>query len=75
MNPMKPDDLIRAHRAAVEVYLDISHIAASSYPELTDASREAYEVLPMLIDDCQREYDRIPEDLRPVHYLSTRRCA
>jgi len=73
MKTIPANDPVRAHRSAVEAYQDIAHVATSCYPELTDAAREAYEILPMLIDDCQRTFEAIPPDLRPLHYLSVRR--
>lgn len=60
-----------AHADCLELYNDLSSIAAGGYPmPLTEDQRAAYALLPGLIDDCERTWNAIPEDARPVHWLS-----
>ena len=63
---------IEDHREAVATYREISTFAASGYPErLTDEQRDAYSLLPTLMDDCKEKYDALPVESRPNHYLLT----
>ncbi len=70
---MTTAELLAQHRVWVETYNDVVYQACSRYPELlNDREKEAYLLLPSLIDYCRQAYSFIPEDApgRPVHYLS-----
>ena len=62
--------LVSEHREWVSAYLDTTRIAAAGYPNpLTQEQKDAYSLLPDLIDECKKSYFMLPPDLRPVHYL------
>lgn len=63
--------LLSEHREWVEAYLDTTRIAAAGYPApLTQDQRDAYGLLPALIDECRKSYYMLPDEIRPIHYLS-----
>ena len=62
--------LVVAHRDAVLAYLELSMFAASGYPApLTEDQKAAYLTVPYLANECREAWDRLPVDVRPVHYL------
>jgi hypothetical protein len=65
-------DPVAVHRAAVELYREVSALASDNYPERLQPFSEqwdAYLLLPDLIDRCKENFERIPEQFRPPHYL------
>ena len=69
--PTKIEELVSEHRECVEIWTAVSHIAAACYPKLDEDARDAYGILPGLIDRCKETFDALPVENRPLHYLTT----
>ncbi len=59
------------HKGWVELYNETVRLASSTYPEmLSEEQRDAYMLLPDLIERCQESYHAIPEPDRPLHWCA-----
>jgi hypothetical protein len=57
----------------LELYNETSALAASGGPDgpLPEDRRDAYRLLPDLIERCRESWLAIPESVRSIHYLTT----
>ena len=61
---------IENHRDAVALYEEVSRIASAHYPDpLAEEQRDAYLLLPYMLNLCRDAYSLLDPDIRPVHYL------
>ena len=70
--PIPVVDLVSDHRANLDLYNTLSRVASAGYPSpLNEEQREAYMLLPQLIEDCAVSYALIPDGHvgKPAHYL------
>jgi hypothetical protein len=70
---MKRTNPIEEHRLWLEAYRERSAVAQENpfgpTAPLTEEQRQAYFALPILLDECEAAWSRIPEPERSVHYL------
>jgi hypothetical protein len=58
------------HREAVMLYREASRLASCTYPApLTEEQRDAYKLLPTLMEMCKDAWDDLDPESRSLHYL------
>jgi hypothetical protein len=61
---------INEHEENLMLYREASRIASCAYPApLTEEQRDAYLLLPSLIELCKDSCDDLDPAERPLHYL------
>lgn len=68
---MKYTELEQEHQAWVSKWDELTFIATSSplNVPLSEDSKEAYRMIPFVIEQCKTAWEALPEDRRTVHFL------